>query len=233
MRLIDSLEGLDMVFETDIPENSIVIVTGAEGTVKSGFVYNLLSNHLESTDKYGIYIILEQRKKSHIANMHSMGVPISNRLAISDFTDYRMKFEDKTKDIVSLIETNIMMFKGKAGDGFSCIALDSLGAMYSLLDLTPNQIRKKMYRFFEALRGEELTAFLILEKPGIGMPDQSLGSESYLADGIIELGVKEYGGQITRYLRVRKMRAAKHSMDPWILEIAPSGIVIREGMLFD
>ena len=233
MRLIDSLEGLNRVFETDIIESSIVIVEGVEGTAKSGFVYNLLSNYLESTGKYGVYVTLEQRKESHLANMHSMGIPISKRLIISDFSEYRQKFEHKTQDIIGMIETNIMLFKERAGDKFGYFALDSLGALYSLLDLQETPVRKQMYRFFDALRQEQLTSFIILEQTGIATPDQVLGSEPYIADGIIELGIRRHGGRFARDLRVRKMRAAKHSMEPWTFEITPSGVVIREEATYD
>ncbi|OEU55144.1 MAG: hypothetical protein BA871_04210 [Desulfuromonadales bacterium C00003096] len=228
MRLIDSLEGLNMVFETDIIESSIVIVEGVEGTAKSGFVYHLLSNHLESTGKYGIYVTLEQRKESHLANMHSMGIPISKQLIISDFSEYRQKFDHKTQDIIGMIETNIMLFKERAGDKFAYFALDSLGALYSLLNLQETPVRKQMYRFFDALRQERLTSFIILEETGISTQGQVLGSEPYIADGIIELGIRRHGGRFARDLRVRKMRAAKHSMEPWIFEITSSGIVVKE-----
>ena len=55
--------------------------------------------------------MLEQWKESHLANMQSMGIPISKRLIISDFSEYRQKFDHKTQDIIGMIETNIMLFK--------------------------------------------------------------------------------------------------------------------------
>ena len=71
MRFVDTIDGLNNVFETDIPPNSVVLVTGAAGTLKSGFTFQLLSNYLEAQDEYGLYITLEQSKENHLHNMSS------------------------------------------------------------------------------------------------------------------------------------------------------------------
>lgn len=100
-------------------------------------------------------------------------------------------------------------------------------------NLQETPVRKQMYRFFDALRQERLTSFIILEETGIATQGQVLGSEPYIADGIIELGISWHGGRFARDLRVRKMRAAKRSMEPWIFEITSSGIVVKEETTLD
>ena len=90
-----------------------------------------------------------------------------------------------------------------------------------------------MYRFFEALRRENITAFIILENPDITGADQTTaGVEGYIADGVIELGMHLKDNTVNRYMRVRKMRAAKHSMEPWLLRVSESGLAIMQGMIF-
>ena len=42
MRFVDTIDGLNDVFETDIPKNSVVLVTGAAGTLKSGFTFSVI-----------------------------------------------------------------------------------------------------------------------------------------------------------------------------------------------
>ena len=112
--------------------------------------------------------------------------------------------------------------EARAGDKFGYFALDSL------LNLQETPVRKQMYRFFDVLRQERLTSFIILEETGISTQGQVLGSEPYIADGIIELVIRRHGGRFAMDLRVRKMRVAKHSMEPWIFEITSSGIVVRD-----
>ncbi|SFM16021.1 RAD55 family ATPase [Methanolobus profundi] len=230
MRFVDTIEGLNEVFETDIPKNSVVLVTGAAGTLKSGFTFQVLSNYLEQKDEYGLYITLEQSKENHLQNMDSMGIALSNRLHISDFSDYRVLYDDFSDDLLSILEENILQFKKNIGEKCTCIAIDSLGALYSLLDVEPRDLRKSMYKMLETFRREKFTTFLILEEEKLsGMADPSTGMEGYLADGIIELGLQLKGNVANRYLRVRKMRASSHSMEPWILTVSDKGLKVYKG----
>jgi KaiC/GvpD/RAD55 family RecA-like ATPase len=227
---VDTIGGLNEVFTTDIPKGSVVLVTGAAGTLKSGFTFQVLSNYLEQQDEYGLYITLEQSKDNHLQNMDSMGISLSKKLHISDFSDYRVLFDDFSGDFLNILEENIIQFKKNVGDKCTCVAIDSLGALYSLLDLESLVLRKNMYKMLETLRREQFTIFLILEEEKLsGMADSSTGMEGYLADGIIELGLQLKGNVANRYLRVRKMRATSHSMEPWILTVSESGLKVYKG----
>ncbi|WMW22369.1 ATPase domain-containing protein [Methanolobus mangrovi] len=230
MRFVDTIDGLNEVFETDIPKNSVVLVTGAAGTLKSGFTFQVLSNYLEQQDDYGLYVTFEQSKENHLQNMGSMGITLSKKLHISDFSDYRVQYDDFSEDLLSILEENIIQFKKEVGEKCTCVAIDSLGALYSLLDVEPQHLRKKMYKMLETLRREELTTFLILEEEKLsGISDPSTGMEGYLADGIIELGLHLKGNVANRYMRVRKMRSASHSMEPWILTVSENGLKVYKG----
>ncbi|WP_340818881.1 ATPase domain-containing protein [Methanolobus sp. WCC4] len=230
MRFVDTIDGLNEVFATDIPKNSVVLVTGAAGTLKSGFTFQVLSNYLEQQDEYGLYITLEQSKENHLQNMDSMGIDLSNKLHISDFSDYRVMYDDLSDDLLTLLVDNIIQFKKNVDDKCTCVAIDSLGALYSLLDLEPRDLRKDLYKMLETLRREEFTTFLILEEEKLsGIADPSTGMEGYLADGIIELGLQLKGNVANRYLRVRKMRASSHSMEPWILTVSDNGLKVYKG----
>ncbi|MEL4304818.1 RAD55 family ATPase [Methanococcoides sp. LMO-2] len=230
MRFIDTIEGLDDIFETDIPKGSVVLITGPPGSLKSGFVFSILSNYLNNCEEHGIYVTLEQNKKSHLENMGSMGLELSDNLTISDFTDYRLQYDEFSGDLLSLIETNIIQYKHKLGDNFTCLALDSLGALYSLMDVEPRLLRKRLYHLLEPLRRENLTTFIILEMADPNGPNHDF--EGYLADGIIELGVHTKDNSTNRYLKVRKMRATAHNMDPYILTVSNDGLHIYKGTIF-
>ncbi|WP_094228380.1 RAD55 family ATPase [Methanolobus psychrotolerans] len=230
MRFVDTIDGLNEVFKTDIPKNSVVLITGAAGTLKSGFTFQVLSNYLEQQDEYGLYVTLEQSKENHLQNMGSMGISLSNKLHISDFSDYRVQYDDFSDDLLGILEENILQFKKNVGEKCTCVAIDSLGALYSLLSVEPRDLRKNMYKMLETLRREEFTTFLILEEEKLSdMADSSTGMEGYLADGIIELGLHLKGNVANRYMRVRKMRASSHSMEPWILAVSDTGLKIYKG----
>jgi KaiC/GvpD/RAD55 family RecA-like ATPase len=61
------------------------------------------------------------------------------------------------------------------------------------------------------------------------MEQSVTGTEGFLADGIIELGLHFQGNTANRYLRVRKMRATAHSMEPWILIVSDNGLKVYKG----
>lgn len=234
MRFIDAIDGLDQIFDSDIPKNSVVLVTGGEGTVKSGFTFSLISNYLEQSGELGLYITLEQNKQSHLDNMRSMGINISSNLMISDINDYRMDYSDDDLDIVDLLGKTILMYKKRYGDKFTTIAIDSLSAMYSLMAVDSHDLRKNVHHLFERIRREDLTSFIIFEKMGIlNNTIQTTGTGGHIADGIIELGMKLNQSDALRFLRVRKMKATKHSMRPHIFKIDDDGIKIIEGQIFD
>lgn len=230
MRFKDAIDGLDEVFDTDIPKTSVVLITGSAGTLKSGFTFQMLSNYIEGADEYGLYVTLEQSKENHLKNMESMGLTLSKKLHISDFSDYRLIYDDISDDLLATLEQNIIDFKKEAGDKCTCVAIDSLGALYSLLDIDKKKLRKGLYRMLESFRREGLTTFLILEEDASSdINDSATSMEGYLVDGIIELGLHFKGNVANRYMRVRKMRASSHSMEPWILTVSDAGLKVYKG----
>ncbi len=70
------------------------------------------------------YITLEQNKQSHLENMKSMRIELSENLTISDFTDYRLQYDEFSGDLLNIVETNIIQYKHKLGDKFTCLTLD-------------------------------------------------------------------------------------------------------------
>ena len=108
-------------------------------------------------------------------------------------------------------------FKKVKGDQFSVFAMDSLGALYSLMEGEEN-MRKKMYHFFQLLRDLNLYSFIIMERSA-DADSNLLGNEGFLGDGIIYLGLKRRQGRLSRFLQVEKMRACDHSMELHALDL--------------
>ena len=232
----DSLPGLEKIFKNDVDRPKIILITGPPGSMKTSFCYSLMSSYLRDKNEFGLYATLEESSDSHLKNMESMGVKLSSKMQISDMTDLReidqideVIGQEAQTDYVLFIEKMIQRFRRTHGDKFSIFVLDSLGAMYSLME-DVKDMRKKMFYFFKMLRDNNLTCFVIMERSLSG-ESQLLGNEGFLADGIIMLGLDRTRGKLVRYLQVEKMRAAEHSMEKHAIEVGKTGMTVLGPLL--
>lgn len=224
-----TIEGLEQIFETDIRSRKTLIVMGGGGALKTSFVYNILSRHLANTGDVGLYITLEENEESILENVRSLNIPINNNIHIVDYNVLRIQFKDKEKELefAYVLETLMKSFKKEYPDKFKYVALDSLGALYSLIKIS--DIRSDIYHFFNTLKSLNLTALVIAEET---VTEQSrFGYEDFLTDGIIEMGLLEIDGQVKRYLQVKKMRSVMHRMEKFEIGFGDNGLVIL-GPLF-
>lgn len=221
----DTIRGLDKLFKTDIKPPKIILVAGPPGGMKSSFVYTLISKYVEKTGHFGLYTTLEESVDSHLENMEALGVDLSMNMQISDLTDLReidqLLEEDESTNYIEFTERMIIHLKKQKGEKFNAFALDSLGALYSLMENVDN-LRKKMYYFFRMLRENNLIAFVVMESDLQGTT-QFLGNEGFLVDGIINVGLERSTGKIVRYMQVEKMRAVSHSMEKHALVVGVDG----------
>jgi len=224
----DSIPGLDKVFRTDIEAPKVVLVTGPPGSMKTSFCYSLMSTYLEKSKEFGLYVTLEESGESHLRNMGSLGLKVTPNLEISDITDLRELDEivevDNPTDYVQFIEQMLTYYRKKHGERFTVFTLDSLGALYSLME-DSGGMRKRMFYFFKNLRDLGLMSFIVMERAP-GTPSDLLGNEGFLVDGIIELGLDRSRGKLARYLRVEKMRACDHSMERHTFDVGPGGLTV-------
>jgi len=208
------IPGLDRLIERDIPIGSIVLVTGAPGTLKSAFVYSLMNKYLARTRECGIYFTLEQSKENLIQNMESLGIVKKERgiLEIVDFSEFRERFKDADKGINMhrIAEDLIEYFKRTKKEKPTCFALDSLTAMVPFME--EHALRSEIFHLFQLLRKNELTSFIICEVPSLlGISEYS--PEYYLGDGVIELGIYKSGKKFGRYIQILKLRGTAHHLN--------------------
>ncbi len=67
----NTVTGLDKVFKDDIKRPKVILITGPPGSMKSSFIYSLLTTHLTNTNEFGVYTTLEESVSSH-CNIFSM-----------------------------------------------------------------------------------------------------------------------------------------------------------------
>ncbi len=222
----DTINGLEKMLDSDIPEGSVVLVVGKEGTLKSSFVFSLLTNYLVATGGHGIYVTLEQTRDSHLMNMTNLCLKKTDTLEIFDYRDVRREWKDCEPDMIKMTEEVLEFYKDKYRD-LTVFALDSLNALYALSEIANS--RKSMYHFFSKLKENELTSFLIMEAHSLNGPQpfqSPCQPECFLADGLIELGIIENAEDVKRYIQIRKMRAAKHAMEKHQLIAGQDGLGI-------
>ena len=229
-----AIDGLEKVLRTDVTPPKVVLVTGPPGSMKTSFCYALMSRYLKQSGEFGLYTTLEETVQSHLRNMESLGVDLSLNMQISDFTDLRevdavVGPEDQT-DYIAFIEKMIAHYKKIHGPKFKMFGLDSLGALYSLMENTSN-MRKRMFYFFKMLRDNNLIALIVMERSADG-ESQLLGNEGFLVDGILMLGMDRSRGKLVRYLQIEKMRAVEHSMEKHAVEPTRGGLTVL-GPIFD
>lgn len=219
-RSVKTVDGLDKIFESDAPEGSIIIITGEPGSLKSTFAYILLSRYLDSKDERGLYVTFEEEKTTHMANLKSMKVKLSDRVEFSDIAQFRVSSDFPDREVNYFDSLNRVIDNFISGEGKkSCMVVDSLNALIMLGGVEEAHTRQECFRLFKKLQGAGLTSFFMLEKSKLHHYDPM----EYLADGIIEMGMtRSTLGQNVRYLHVRKMRGCKHSLDRHLIE-AQSG----------
>lgn len=230
--LRDTVSGLERVLRTDIDVPKVVLVIGPPGSMKTSFCFSVMSKHMASTDQLGVYLTLEETAESHLKNMKSIGIPYAENVVIADFTDIR-ELEDigdeDAPDYIALIEKMVKSYKQKHGKSFTMLAIDSLGALYSLME-DDASVRKSMYHFFKSMRDLGLFTMLIME--GSVMEGRFYsGSEAFLSDGVVYLGMDSTKGKITRFVQVEKMRACEHSMERHAVEVNKGGLQVLGPLL--
>lgn len=226
--LKDSIKGLEKVFKTDIIPPKVILVTGPPGSMKTSFCYTFMSRYLKQSGKFGLYTTLEESLDSHLKNLNSLGIEVPDNMQISDFTDLREIDEvlepTEATNYLEFVQKMIEHFKRIYGDDFVMFALDSLGALYSLMEEV-TEMRKKMFYFFKMLRENNLISLVVMER-SIGGESALLGNEGFLVDGIIDLGLDRTRGKLVRYLRVEKMRACEHSMEKHAIVLGKGGMAV-------
>ena len=230
----NSVEGLDKVIRTEIAPPKVILITGPPGSMKTSFCYSLMSRYLRDSGEFGLYTTLEETVQSHLKNMESLGVDLSMNMQISDFTDLReidavVGPADQT-DYIAFIEKMIAHYRKIHGPKFRIFALDSLGALYSLMEDVEN-MRKRMFYFFKMLRDNNLISLVVMER-SLNGESHLLGNEGFLVDGIVLLGLDRSRGKLVRYLQVEKMRAVEHSMEKHAIEAREGGMTVM-GPIFE
>ncbi|MGD0057114.1 MAG: ATPase domain-containing protein [Methanomassiliicoccales archaeon] len=202
------VQGFDENMGGGVPQGHIVLLAGEAGTMKSSLAYYILFMNAKKDGVNGLYISLEQSKRSLLRQMENMGFRGESlgKVEILDVGEMRKNAEgpgwlDTFRFAVS--ETKRRM-------NYELLVVDSLGALELISNF--NRPREDMFRLFEWLRSLDITTLIVSEMP-VG-PYTSYGSHDvdFLADGIVHLRmVEDSENEVHRRIRCVKMRETDHA----------------------
>ena len=75
----DTIKGLDKVFETDITQPKVILITGPPGSMKTTFAYAIMNKYVENTGKFGLLATLEETVESHLKSIESIGIRVCHK----------------------------------------------------------------------------------------------------------------------------------------------------------
>lgn len=211
------VDGMDEILGKGIPQGSIVLVSGAPGTMKTSLTYHILHANARDGER-GLYVSLEQSRASLLDHTEGLGyhhADVERNLSILDLAALRKKIagpvDQPWMDLFKLYTKGLR----KSLD-YGLLVIDSLDALEILAKF--QDVRRELFALIRWLRDLGCTAFLLGELPSddSGLTRQLFAKhkEEYLADGVFHLRLArqgEFGMQ--RQLRIVKMRGTRHDTD--------------------
>lgn len=207
-----------------VPEGHVVLIAGPPGTMKSSIAYNILYNHAKNDGVRGLYITLEQDRKSLETHMSGLGLDpnqVSDKVSIQDFSRIRrgiQELEEKADSLeeippwMDVLKKHLLDLKGEMD--YELLVIDSLAVLETIADMRDR--RTDMFHFFGWLKTLGVTTFIVSEiSPNMDI----VQDEDYLADGIFYVTMDRIGDtDVFRRIRCAKMRGVNHDTGFFTLE---------------
>lgn len=210
------IDGLDETLGGGMPPGHVILVSGLPGTMKSTLTYAILHGNAHHRHAKGLYISLEQTRKSLESQMAAMGFDVEavrGDVHILDVGTIQKEVGKSASRPWMEFLRRTMQTK-KDIDGIDLVVLDSLDALEVLAKFVDR--RADLFQFFEWLRDFEATTLVLTEASSdaafFGLETAPpKRDETFLADGIIELKMHPISDvEIQRRIRVSKMRGSHH-----------------------
>lgn len=210
------LEAFDAATGGGLTPGSVVLVAGMPGTFKTSLCFWILYQRAIREARDGLFVTLEQSKPSLLRQAVSLGLQpaaAAEHLRILDLSKHRLRLQpkDSPHQWLEVLERKVEEVKA---EGVDALVIDSLEALAALAGFRSR--RRDVYRLFEHLRRLEMTTFVVTERYEVPLEGRYLrlyGPEDYLADGTLEIAMREReGGELVRALRVVKLRDRPHPM---------------------
>lgn len=226
------VRGFDDAIAGGIPQGFVVLLSGAPGTMKSSFAFNLLYNNALQEGRKSAYFTMEQSKDlllDHMANLGMTSEEAFKHLMILDMGTIRknlqfLKAKGSWIELFKMYVSNLMR-----SEEIELLAVDSLDVLETMAKFEDR--RTDLYYLFEWLRELGVTSLMISERPIDPTGGGRFGDEAYLADGIIHLTMYPTSDvYVQRRIRCVKLRSAKHETSYYALVWEDGGFEVTRAV---
>lgn len=243
-RCPSGIKGFDALVEGGFPRGRTILVAGETGTGKTLFGIEFLCHGANDYNEPGILLALEQnpveiKKDTRAFDFNIEELESAGKIAIIDASLSKVGLEDfvhseksQSDFHISPGETNMsklfeIITHTAKKIGAKRVVIDSLPAL-DLMFEDQSKVRKMLLYMNYKLKDIGLTAILISELSTY-REALTMGIESYLADGVIELHYRMSGEAAGRSLTIKKMRGTNHSENIHPIQfVRGSGFEVRD-----
>jgi len=245
-RVATGIPGFDELVEGGFPQNASILICGGPGTGKTILCMEYLINGATRFNEKGLYITFEQRSDALYEQAKQFGWDLEELEKSGKLKIISIPVEKITKKTIKQIQDLV------SKDGIKRLVIDSLSTLVvnAPIYTTPNElavqdivgenivfsppiigdyiVKRFVYDFIDNLRELNCTTLLIGEASQTGDYITRDTLSEFACDGIILLTFESLGGEFSRSLIVRKMRATKNDEDVHPLEISSKGIIVHK-----
>ncbi len=207
-----------------VPEGHVVLISGPPGTMKSSLAFNVLYHHAKKDGIKGLYVTLEQDRKSLENHMRGLGMDpseVADMVSIQDFSRIRRGIQELTEKgetsesgppWMDVLKKHLLDLKEDLN--YELLVIDSLPVLETLSDMRNR--RTELFHMFGWLKNLGITTFIVHE---ISPDPMVVQDEDYLADGLFYLTMDRVGDtDVFRRIRCAKMRGVNHDTGYFTLE---------------
>ena len=225
-RVPTGIRGMDPLIGGGFPRNSVNLISGPAGSGKSLFALQYLWNGWREFGDAGAYVALEESRASVLRAAAEFGMVIpeadaNEKVHIVDLGEIRGR---GGRSVIGFAVLKDFLKAFLLSTRAARLVIDSLPVL-GLYYRNPEGLREEMFGFARFLREQGVTPLLITES----LEDGSLtryGTEQFVADSFIVLGLEKVKGELRRTVTVRKMRFTKHDTGTHPFFITPRGIEV-------
>jgi circadian clock protein KaiC len=197
------------------------LIAGQPGAGKTTFSAEFLYTGATQYGEKGVYMCFAETKKSLLRSMLRFGwdferLELEKRCTILDLSTSKESGIQSNIDAM-LREVTQLQAKRLVIDSFTAMSM----ALKEAID-----IRYLIHLLYKFLQNTGCTTLMISDTPW-GSNKIGSGIEEFIADGIISMNTRfDESGQLTRKMRILKMRNTNHSLMTHKYTITPQGVVV-------
>jgi len=232
-RTKSGISGLDEILGGGFIDGTSILVAGGPGTGKTIFSMEFLVKGAILYNEPGIFVTLEERpdelrrealvfgwdlKKLEDEKMFAIVDAASNKAGLPTNEKYALR---RGFDVNALGQE---IYRAYTDLNAKRVVVDSISGLEVQYEGS-SSLRAAIFRLSALLREIQCTSIITCEM--IGPQNYTrFGVEEYIAQGLIQLDLREEAAELRRYILVRKMRGTSHSLKRYPFEIGENGLIV-------